>query len=150
MDIKTRLLKMVIGLFLLLNIFVLVFGYNAIEDKFDSNSDYVSSTQENYIRKEETLQEKLDILTTAKTDIYANIKTLTEKTNQLKAKINESMESFQSSADEKLFYQNKIASLQQENSNLKSTKNSLQKQLQQKQQQQAAQQAMAKAKTRSS
>lgn len=153
-SLKNKILKLIIAFFLILNILVIAFGYSFLSEENLKISTEIKSKELLLDRTKKSLLEEVQILNASIEDKYSNLAQIKTNINEMQVRINDSSSSFESLDQEKLYYQNKLNSLQIENSNLDSQKNNLQNQVQAMQQQLKMQQAMAaaavKRRTRSS
>lgn len=150
-DNTKKIMRIVIGFFLLLNVLSLSFGYYIIDSKFKDVNNNIDSQYLYVSSKKESILEEINVISKSKEDLYANILTLKDNITLLKTKINQSTQEFESVDAQNSFYLSKLDTLQNANLQLRNQKLTFQKQLQTKQQialqQQASQQAQLKAKT---
>lgn len=118
MESELNLIKVFTALFIILNLFILISGHIFLQDLFVSKSK-IMDERDYYIKKEENIMLKLDVIKQSNVDLFSNIKQLNEKINLMKDQINGSTMGFKSSQEEQLFFQNKLANLLQENNYLK-------------------------------
>jgi len=130
-----KLMKIIIGFFLILNITSLVFGYQMIVSKYNGTNDVLESQFQYWTRNKNSLLDEISILSKSKKDVYENILNIKENLTFFKSKLNESILKFSTGNQQKQYYQDKLDSLQTENQELRIQEISLKAQVKNKQNQ---------------
>lgn len=118
MDLKKNILKFMMVFFILLNIIVLVGGYVVIDNIF-ATKGFLKSQEDYYLKKQEDMIQKIDIIKQSNADLYSNIKLIKADTESLQADVLAYTQGLESSQDENLFLKNKLSKLFEENNILK-------------------------------
>ncbi|MCA9478353.1 MAG: hypothetical protein KC535_04350 [Nanoarchaeota archaeon] len=113
MSVTKKIFSVLTIVCILLNLVVLVSGYSSIDELSKIKSSIGQETSY-YLKKEEDVLAKLDILKQSNDDSYANLKVLQEKTNSLKDQVQQYTVDYQSSTSQKAFYENQLDAAQQE------------------------------------
>lgn len=111
---RDRIIKSVTTMFIVFNILILITGYGVINDLFKTKDNLKSETNY-YLKKEEDILAKLDIIKQSNIDIYSNIKNLRDKTILLENQVEEANTGVESTQEETQVLKNKILSANEEN-----------------------------------
>ena len=152
MGFVNKVLKLIIGIFLILNILTFIFGYNILDNKIKENKNYILYKKKEYMREEEDVLKKLNILSNSKLDVSSNLKVMIKKINYLESELNQSLTQSKDIETSKIDLEDKLNYDKNRNNLLVKKKTLLEKKLQDKinQQIQAQKRVVVVRRTRSS
>lgn len=149
MELKINIFKLLTAMFILLNVVVLVSGYVIMHDVFKAKNN-LELEQDYYLKKEEDLIARIDILKQSNVDLYANIKSVNDDTQSLKNDVLQYAQNTQSTQDQQLFFQNELSNALNKNAVLKQNVATVQNKIQQQAAAPVVRKTVVKRKTRSS
>ena len=123
--VNDKFLKSLTAIFVFINVLVLIGGYVIINDVFTSKADTKMQSQY-YLKKEEDLLAKIDILKNSNEDIYSNIQVLRDRIVSLKTEIDSTSNDSSYDASGVADLQSEISSARNLNAVLKAKVNSVQ------------------------
>lgn len=131
MQRKIKIFKIMIYLFIFLNLFILISGYYYNDNLVKFNKEGRNKDVDFYIKKKHSILEELNILEKSKQDSLSNLKSLKTNILLLKSDLNKLENNYSATQDDVKVYQDQLKSLQLEKDNLINTRSLLQEQLKQ-------------------